>query len=83
MPTTVATNIRLPEELLKALKHRAVEEGKSLNQMIREAVEASLQSAPDPKGAEKDAFEKVIGIGRSGTKDGSSKHDHYLYGRRG
>jgi predicted DNA-binding protein len=83
MSTTVATNIRLPEELLKALKHKAVEERKSLNQMIREAVEAALHYAPDSKGTEKDAFEEVIGIGRSGIKDGSSKHDQYLYGIQG
>jgi hypothetical protein len=78
MSTTVATNIRLPEKLLKALKHRAVEERKSLNQMIREAIEAALHSVPHTKGPEKDAFEEVIGIGRSGIKDGSSRHDQYL-----
>ena len=44
MPATVATNIRLPEELLKALKYRAIEERKSVNQMIREAIEMSLAS---------------------------------------
>jgi predicted transcriptional regulator len=80
MSGTVATNIRLPEELLKALKHRAVEERKSVNQMIREAIERSLGSFPSRGGAEKDAFEEVIGIGRSGVKDGSSRHDQYLYG---
>lgn len=79
MPSTVATNIRLPEELLKALKHRAVEERKSVSQMIREAIEMSLNSAQKPEEPEKDAFEEVIGIGRSGIKDGSSKHDQYLY----
>lgn len=31
---TVATNIRLPEEMLKTLKHKAVEEKKSLNKLI-------------------------------------------------
>jgi len=79
MPSTVATNIRLPAELLKALKHRAVEERKSVNQMIREAIEISLNSAQKTKGPEKDTFEEIIGIGRSGIKDGSSKHDQYLY----
>ena len=82
MPSTVATNIRLPEELLKALKHRAVEERKSVNQMIREAIERSLDSPPKAGGVEKDVFEEVIGIGRSGGKDGSSRHDQYLYGSR-
>ena len=79
MSARIATNIRVPEELLKALKHRAVEERKSLNQMICEAIEMALHGAPNSERPEKDPFEEVIGIGRSGIKDGSSKHDRYLY----
>ena len=48
MSTNVATNIRLPDEVLKALKYRAIEEKKSVNQLIREAVEISLSSAVQP-----------------------------------
>jgi len=81
MSARIATNIRVPEELLKALKHRAVEERKSLNQMICEAIEMALHGAPKSERPEKDPFEEVIGIGRSGIKDGSSKHDRYLYGK--
>jgi len=82
MSMTIATNIRLPEELLKALKYKAIEEKKSMNQLIREAIEISLADVSRPQGREKDYFEEVIGIAKSGTKDGSSKHDRYLYGRR-
>jgi hypothetical protein len=82
MSTTVATNIRLPEDLLKTLKYRAIEEKKSVNQIIREAIEMSLAAAPQPEECEKDSFEDLIGIARSGIKDGSSKHDRYLYGRK-
>jgi predicted DNA-binding protein len=82
MPGTVATNIRLPEELLKNLKYRAIEEKKSVNQLIREAIEMSLAVAPESGGLEKDPLEDVIGIARSGIKDASSKHDRYLYGRK-
>ena len=46
MSTTIATSIRLPEDLLKALKYRAIEEKKSVNQIIREAIEMSLAAAP-------------------------------------
>ena len=46
MSATIATNIRLPEDLLKALKYRAIEEKKSVNQLIREAIEMSLAAAP-------------------------------------
>jgi len=82
MSVTIATNIRLPEDLLKALKYRAIEEKKSVNQIIREAIEVSLTVSPQPKKREKDPFEDVIGIARSGIKDASSKHDRYLYGRK-
>jgi len=82
MSVTIATNIRLPEDLLKALKYRAIEEKKSMNQIIREAIEIALAAAPQTEEHQKDLFEDVIGIARSGTKDASSKHDRYLYGRK-
>ena len=82
MSTKIATNIRLPEDLLKTLKYRAIEEKKSVNQLIREAIEMSLGAAPQPEEHEKDPFEDMIGIARSGIKDASSKHDRYLYGRK-
>ena len=82
MSVTIATNIRLPEDLLKALKYRAIEEKKSMNRIILEAIEMSLAPVPTSEGRGKDPFEDVIGIARSGIKDASSKHDRYLYGRR-
>lgn len=82
MSATVATNIRLPENLLRALKYKAIEEKKSMNQIIREAIEMALAAPPQPEDRERDPFEGVIGIARSGIKDGSSKHDRYLYGRK-
>jgi len=82
MPANVATNIRLPEEVLKALKYKAIEEKKSVNQLIREAIEIALTTPVQPKKLAKDPFERVIGIAKSGIKDGSTKHDHYLYGKK-
>ncbi len=82
MSTKIATNIRLPEDLLKTLKYRAIEEKKSVNQLIREAIEMSLAAAPQPEEHAKDPFEDMIGIAKSGIKDASSKHDRYLYGRK-
>jgi len=82
MCATIATNIRLPEDLLKALKYRAIEEKKSVNQIIREAIETSLAVVPTSNEREKDPFEDLIGIARSGIKDASSKHDRYPYGRK-
>jgi len=82
MPANVATNIRLPEEVLKALKYKAIEENKSVNRLICEAIETSLTISVRPGKLEKDPFECVIGIAKSGIKDGSAKHDHYLYGKK-
>lgn len=82
MSTPVATNIRLPEEVLKALKYKAIEEKKSVNQLIREAIEMSLAVAAQTEKHIKDPFEEVIGIAKSGIKDGSTKHDRYLYGTK-
>lgn len=82
MSSNVATNIRLPEEVLKALKYKAIEEKKSVNQLIREAIERALVIAHQPERQTRDPFQDVIGIARSGIKDGSTKHDRYLYGKK-
>ena len=79
MSAITATNIRLPEDLLKALKYKAIEEKKSMNQIIREAIEVSLAIRPRSEERERDSLEDIIGIAKSGIKDASSKHDRYLY----
>lgn len=50
--------------------------------MIREAIEIFLGAVKGPQGPEEDPFEDVIGIARSGIKDGSQRHDDYLYGKK-
>lgn len=82
MSTHVATNIRLPEEVLRTLKYKAIEDKKSVNQLIREAIEMFLTADVQPVKHIKDPFENIIGIAKSGIKDGSTKHDRYLYGKR-
>jgi hypothetical protein len=79
---TVATNIRLPEELLKTLKHKAVEENKSVNRLICDAIELSLTMVPQNTKQSGDSFDKIIGAAKSGCKDGSAHHDRYLYGKK-
>ncbi|MDP6625611.1 MAG: ribbon-helix-helix domain-containing protein [Nitrospinota bacterium] len=75
MSAFVVTNIRLPEEDLKELKYKAIEERKSVNQLVRGAIEMYLSKQNQPELPEKDEFEKVIGSARSVIKDGSIKHD--------
>lgn len=82
MSSTVATNIRISEEVLKSLKYRAIEERKSVNQLIREAIEGFIAVDIQPERHVKDSFENVIGIAKSGIKNGSTKHDYYLYGKK-
>jgi len=82
MSSTVATNIRISEEVLKSLKYRAIEERKSVNQLIREAIEGFMAVDIQPERHVKDSFENVIGIAKSGIKNGSTKHDYYLYGKK-
>jgi hypothetical protein len=76
------TNLRLPKEILKQLKLKAVEEGKSVSQLIREAIETYHFESKKPKKVEyrSDPLNKIIGMARSGIKDGSTAHDRYLYG---
>jgi hypothetical protein len=82
MSTNVAFNIRLPAEVLKALKYKATQENKSVNQLILEAIEMTLSIPVQFKKLIKDPFENVIGIAQSGIKDGSEKHDRYLYTKK-
>ncbi len=53
MTEYVTTNIRLPKDIYRELKHRALEEEKSLAQIIRESVvqylTGSTTAAPHPK----------------------------------
>ena len=83
MSDYITTNIRLPREILKALKHKAVEENKNVSQLIREAV-FKLVAHKNKKvpPVEKDSLHKIVAIAKSGIKDGSEHHDLYLYGKK-
>jgi hypothetical protein len=78
----VTTNIRLPEEDLKKLKHKAVEDNKSVAQLIREAIHKLLLNSRKRTDHKKDSFNNIIGIAKSGPRDGSVRHDFYLYGKK-
>ncbi len=68
MSTTVASNIKLIKAVLKALKHKASA--------------LSFSMSAKPRKYAKDPLENIIGTAKSGIKDGSIKHDRYLYGSR-
>ena len=79
----VTTNIRLPREMLRALKLKAAREDKSLAQLVREAIhDTFFEETPTKLTATEFRRElfKIVGLGESGISDGSIHHDKYIYG---
>jgi hypothetical protein len=91
MTEYVTTNIRLPKDLYREIKHRALEEEKSLAQIIRESVMQYL-AAPEVAESRSEGAEAVddwendplwlIGTDpvMADVTDASVNHDLYLYG---
>jgi len=80
----VTTNVRLPKEMLRALKLEAVREDKSVAQLVREAIEQTFsqkERQPSVKQFKEDSFFKIIGMFDDGIKDGSVHHDRDIYGK--
>jgi hypothetical protein len=92
MTKYVTTNIRLPKAMYERIKKLALEENKSLAQVVRESLVEYL-AAPKPQQAfasdeefddpiyhiaELTRPEEVIGGDR--PTDTSVRHDYYLYG---
>lgn len=76
------TNIRIEAGVLKELKHKAVEEGRRVAELVREAIREYLgksRAGFSRSAAKKDPFLSILGICKTGIKDGSEKHDEYLY----
>lgn len=91
MTEYITTNIRLPKELYREVKQRALEDEKSLAQVIRESVAQYLvgQRSLDLELALNPAMDDWENdplwlIGTDATiadiTDGSINHDLYLYG---
>ena len=79
----VTTNIRFDQESYKRLKFLAVEEQKSLAQLIREAVENVYgipKRSTSQKDWHKDPFFHTVGICATGITDGAVRHDRDIYG---
>lgn len=91
MTDYVTTNIRLPRAMHERLKRRAVEESKSLAQVVRESLVEYL-AAPETQGAmrEDGSDDPIFAIaqltrpneviGGDRPTDTSVRHDLYLYG---
>jgi hypothetical protein len=75
----IRTQIQLTEAQAKAVKKVAMEEGTSVAEVIRRAVERMAEARPKISAQERvrRAIE-IAGKFRSGKKDVSRKHDEYL-----
>lgn len=78
----VTTSLKLPQEIMNDLKHKAVHEKKSVSQLVKEAVQQFLTSQKEAADYREDPFNRIIGMAKSGVHDGSVKHDQYLYGKK-
>ena len=90
MTEYVTTNIRLPKDVYREIKRRALEEEKSLAQVIRESVVQYLTApvgvlrSEEPVMTDDWENDPLWLIGTDATiadvTDGSVNHDSYLYG---
>jgi hypothetical protein len=79
----VTTNIRLGAEVYQRLRLKAVQERKSLAQLIRNAVDVVYGERPSSRHSRtrrKRPFDGLVGICDSGIRDGAVHHDRDIYG---
>lgn len=81
MQKDISTNIHIPEDLWRAIKIRAAEEGTSMKQLILEGISIVLKKRPAraSSGSGRDLLLKFSGKAKSKVRDGSSAHDRYIY----
>lgn len=83
MQRDISTNIRIPEEIWKAIKIRAAEQGRSMKDLILEGVRIILEKKADQstqgRSSLKDLFLEFSGKIESDVTDGSTEHDRYIY----
>ncbi len=70
-------------EAYRRLRLKAAEQRKSLSQLIREAVDVAY-GAPGRRTTRREArhdpFVRIIGVCRTGVRDGALHHDRDIYG---
>ena len=72
------TMVYLEPRQKDALKKQAQREHASVAELIRRAVDRYLTPESKRRPVPREAYEKLIGIGRSGLTDVSERHDHYI-----
>jgi len=76
------TQLYLDEEEHKILKRLSLKTGKSVGQLVREAIDEVYcgKNALEKPLSDSDPIWKFIGSGQCHETDVSGRHDHYLYG---
>jgi len=72
------TMVYLEPEQLQSLQLEARNQRISLAELMRRLVKNHLTKDKGVPAASKEAYLKIVGLGSSGKKDISEKHDHYL-----
>ena len=75
----IRTQIQFDEKQLKALRQRSADTGRSIADPVREGVDLYLSSQKRPS-REEQVRRALAASGKfaSGTRDTSTRHDHYL-----
>lgn len=79
------TNVRIESDVLKELKHKAVEQGRRVAELIREALREYLSKNKEKTVSRKrgkDPIFSIIGMCNTGHKNDSEELDHLLYGKK-
>ena len=72
------TMVYLEPEQLQSLKLEARNQRVSLAELMRRLVRNHLTQDKGIPAVSEEAYLKIVGLGSSGKKDVSEKHDHYL-----
>ncbi len=72
------TMVYLEAEQLQSLQLEARNQRISLAELMRRLVRNHLTQDKGVPAVSKEAYLKIVGLGSSGKKDISEKHDHYL-----
>lgn len=79
----LTTNIRIEADILKELKLKAVNEGKRVAELVRDAIRQYLHGKKaEIKDIRKDPLFKIIGMCETGHKYDSERLDELLYGKK-
>lgn len=72
------TQIYLYPEQHRALLNEAAQKGISLAELVRQIVTEHLERQGKSPTVPKEVFLRIVGMGTSGKKDISERHDYYL-----